>query len=172
VRPHHVALATAVLVVFAGPPAQAATTAGTLDAWTAPAKVASIIGPCAKPVGDDPPSKATPCSTKFVDACSHANGDSTLSISQCAEAAAVYWRDIVTQRTAALEKLRVAAITKYVQSSDAAWKRYLTTRCSMYGQFEGTINEILSAECVLDTTIQRADDLDRYASHASAQGVQ
>lgn len=161
-----------VAVVLLVAPCTSLVHAADLDTWTAPANVASIIAPCAKPVGDDPPSKATPCSQKFVDACSHANGDSTLAISQCAEAAATYWSDVVVQRTSALVKLHQPTVTTYVRESGAAWKRYLTTRCAKYTQFEGSLYEIVAAECHLDTSIQRADDLGVYADHVTAKGVQ
>jgi hypothetical protein len=149
-----------ILLAFAfGTHAAAAAIADPVSAWTTPAKVSSFITPCLKTTGDDQPSKATPCTTKFVTKCSAAANDTTMAMTECADAAVTYWRGIVTQRTNALLARHNADITGYIKASDPAYQRYVKTRCSMYALFDGTMWGPVGVNCVLETTVQRADDL-------------
>lgn len=164
-----IAAVLATCIVLTGATAARADTA---DAWTAPARVAKAIGPCTQ-VGDlSTPSKATSCTTKYTDACENATGGSTLSIEMCTEAAVGYWNDVIAQRVHALRAYRLAPVDAFLRSSDAAWQRYRTVRCSMYQNFEGTLAGIEAGLCQLETTIQRADDLREYGGHVTPKGVE
>jgi hypothetical protein len=93
-----------------------------------------------------------------------------MAMTECGDAAVTYWRGVVTRRTNALLAQHDKDVTAYINASDPAWKQYAKTRCSMYGLFDGTMWGPVGVNCVLSTTVERADDLAILAGHGIPSG--
>ncbi len=85
---------------------------------------------------------------------------------ECGDAAVRYWRTVLEHRTAALLGRHDITVVAYVRRSDVVWKQYVAERCAMYGLLQGTIWGPVGIDCVLQTTIDRADDLETLGRNA------
>ncbi|AOH86225.1 hypothetical protein AWL63_21950 [Sphingomonas panacis] len=50
-----------------------------------------------------------------------------------------------------------------LQAAQRAWIAYRTANCRAYALGEGTITQVEAAQCALDTTSRRADELEAFS---------
>jgi uncharacterized protein YecT (DUF1311 family) len=129
--------------------------------WLAPAKVRTTIAACvAKNKQDDSSTKAShDCTDRYMTSCDSAGGDSTVAMVTCGSAVLDYWNTVVAARAKTLLARKNPGLAAYVRSSDGAWRAYRTSRCGMYGHFDGTMWGPVGVGCMIDLTVDRATDL-------------
>jgi uncharacterized protein YecT (DUF1311 family) len=153
-----VALVSIVLTVGSAVVARADDAA---NPWLDAGKVRATIGGCiAKNKQDDSSTKAShDCTDRYVTMCSAAGHDTTVAMDNCGSSVLDYWNAVVAMRTKTLLARHERDLLAYVRASDAAWRAYRTSRCRMYGYFDGTMWGPVGVGCMIDLTVDRATDL-------------
>lgn len=105
------------------------------------------------------------CESRFLDACSAQQGETTVAMLACRAMLADYWDRELNRVYQAIMRDIQGALKDSVRQSQRTWLTWRDQRCQPWGHMEGSLYRVLVADCHVETIRERVSDLRALREH-------